>query len=1023
MSFFTSLLQTKNLQKHDGRPLWKYMLNTEDFEKLVNELKFAGPYSIDPRDVTLYYAEWWKKNYNGGIPSKQDIFDSLGGNSSYIFNHSTFYKLARKGARMLGVKWIKKQNTLYFRTLLLQGGLPLLHISENHSNYQDFLLAVLEEQPSTIQDFIFKPHITGLLPQSSQNDIIYESCFEIVKSILNDENVYDDLLGSNEALISISNKLKVRKQQLTKIQRLSKPKNYWLLSFKKEKAGISLRIGLADTYNTDSLSNILGFEATGKEYQFYLNEELICVFQKMINGNFRTDWYQQQNQEWNGESNFPYAYVLEEGKKIEVTDFIQTIPNLHEPSLWAKYSDDEWRLIKGNGTSNKEAAILFPTQWHSDLPAMEKSVYNEQVSWLIFEGEVEIKLHEECRKYLSEVNSFDWTIVSKKPAWMLKASMPVVQKKPNVIVYDENDKKIPDNKFKIWVKQYNSHDIWKELSLLSSIPLGCNEIKIEKEGQIAYDTFFNIDNLQAKFTNKSINNADIEIRNKDSFEFKLDESPILEIQNHEGVFSLRVNTQYSKIPTGIKGSVGHRNLKKLYFEMTSPFEGMAITNKEGSVIQEEEQLSLANLYGLRILSTPNTGTILRIKNRLKPDVIITKEIKESSQPVISFRDEIVRLYYLADAMDYRNKVCLELIEGKKSKTYEIAGFSHTLNVEEQFQNKVCLYNSNDELDLYAIPLNCASENIELIPLVKNELLYTIPSIEITKQFVVISSKDDGNQLMPRFVNTEEVFNEFDKDLNETDENFNEIDKIDKEERVNHYHSQLLEANFEGQIWNQLLSYFNICIENDIPFSTFDQLRAISRSSEVAARAFFFLGINQTETNNYIQKAIPEMEKDLGFCFYWINKDDWKNALNEINELSNDQYLSDIFCLISSYMQENGLLELLQFINGMPIVNDKIYNADITKLRAKLGERILKELPYASPKITNEYHIPIKDNRPVKLLLRAPIAVAESINDIQKEYPIWAGDNHRDSIRRNIQYSQYLNPEFHKRAILQALKDN
>ena len=1021
MSFFTSLLQTKNLPKHDGRPLWKYMLNTEEYEKLVKELKFASIHAIDPRDVTLYYAEWWKKNYNGGPTSKQEIFNSLNGNISYVFNAEYFFKLAIRGARMLGVKWIKKQNTLYFRTLLLQGGLPLLHISENHSNYQDFLLAVLDEQPSTIQDFIFKSHITDLLPLSSQNDIIYESCFEIVKSILNDENDYDDLLGSNEALISISKKLKIRKQQLTKIQRLSKPKNYWLLSFKKEKVGISLRIGLADTYNTDSLSNILGFEATGKEYQFYLNEELICVFRKMINGNFKTDWFQQQNQEWNGESNFPYAYVLGEGKKIEVTDFIQTIPNLHEPSLWAKYSDDEWRLIKGNGTSNKEAAILFPMQWNSDLPAMEMSVYNKQLYWLIFEGEVEIKLHEECRKYLSEVNSFDWTIVSEKPEWMLKASMPVVQKKPIIIIYDENDKKIPDNRFKIWVKKYSSHDIWQELSLLSYIPLGCNEIKIEKEGQIAYDMFFNIDNLQARYTNKSINDAEIEIRNKNSFEFRLDESPILEIQNQEGVFSLKVKTQFSKIPTGIKGSVGHSNLKKLFFEMASPFEGMAITDKEGRVIQENEQLSLANLYGLRILSTPNTETILRIKNRLKPDVIINKEIKESSQPVISFKYEIVRLYYLADAMDYRNKVCLELIEGKKIKTYEIAGFSHTLNVEEQYQNKVCLYNSDDELDLYAIPLNCSSENIELIPLVRNELLYTIPSTTITKQFVVISSKDDGIQLMPRFVNSEEVFNETAEEFNELDKDFNEIDKIDKEERVNSYHSQLLEANFESQVWNQLLSYFNICIENDLPFSTFDQLRAISRSSEVAARAFFFLGFNQYDSDNYIQKAIPEMEMDLGFCFHWIKKNDWEFALNEINELNDYKFFNEIFSLISSYMQVNGFDEILKFITGTPIQKETILNTDIRELRSKLGNRVLGELPYDSPKITKDYHIPIKDHLPVRLLLKAPIAVAESIRDTQKEYSIWAGN--KDSIRRNIQYSQYLNPEFHKRAILHALKNN
>ncbi len=1005
MSFFYSILQKNNLPKHDGRPLWKYLLNNEDFEKLLEEIRFALPLSIDPRDVTLYYAEWWKKNYHGGIPSKQEIFNSLSGSVRFNFNQEEFFKLAIKGARILGVKWITKQNTLYFKTLLLQGGLPLFHISENQGKYQSFLLAVLEEQPETIEDFIFKPHIISLLPISSQNDIIYENCFEIVKSILNDENVYDDLLGSNEALINITKTLKVRKQQLERKQRLSKPKNYWLLSFKKEKIGITLRIGLADTYTSESLSNILGFEVTGKEYQFYVNEELICVFRKMINGNFKTDWYQQQNHEWNGESNLPYTYVIKDGEKHEVTDFIETIPNLLEPSLWSRFSDNEWRLIKGNGTSNKEAAILFPSEWYNNQLSMPLSLYNEQLSWLTFEGEIEISNQQQVRKFQSEVSSFDWTIVSQKPTWINRSSMPVVNNKPNIIIYDENDNKLPDNRIKIWVRKHNSKDSWDELSRLSFIPLGCIDVKIEKDDLIAFDMFFNIGNLRARYVHKAIDNAKIEITNMDSFEFKLDETQIVEIQQDNNSFSLKVKTEYSKIPNGIKGSVGHRNQKKLYFEMASPFEGMAITNADGKIIAEDAKLTLANLYGLRILCTPNSGTILRIKNRLKTEVIITKEIKESTQPVISFLDEIKRLYYLADAMDYKNKVCLELIEGRNSKTYEISGFSHTLNIDEQFQNSLNLHLSEDELDLYAIPLNCNSENIDLIPLVRNELSYSIPNTEITNQFIVISSIEDGNQLMPRFVNTVENF-----------------EGIRKEERIDCFHSQLLEENFEALIWKQLLNYFNICVKNDIPFSTFDQLRAISRSSKVAAKSFLFLGINQEETDYFIQKAITEMEKDLGFCFHWIKKEDWEIALTELVEHYNNQYFEQIFGLISLYMRENGFDGIFKIINGENINIENILNTDIREVRSQLGQRVLNELPRMTPKITNEYNVPINNHYLIKLLLRAPIAVAESINDTQKEYPIWAGDEHRDSIRRNIQYSQYLNPEFYNRVLLHALKN-
>ena len=214
MTYFQSLLSKNNLSSHDGRPLWKYFLTETDFEELRKTLSFATSYHIDNRDAALYYAEWWKRNYDGGSPRKESVFDSIGGNIKYYFNYNDFYKIAKKGGQMLGVKWIVKQNTLRFKTLLLQGGLPLAHISANQGGYLDFLLAVLEEQPETIEDFIFQPHIVNHLPVSSRNDTIYENCFEIVRSILNKENIYDDLLDSDVALKNISSQLKTRASEL-----------------------------------------------------------------------------------------------------------------------------------------------------------------------------------------------------------------------------------------------------------------------------------------------------------------------------------------------------------------------------------------------------------------------------------------------------------------------------------------------------------------------------------------------------------------------------------------------------------------------------------------------------------------------------------------------------------------------------------------------------------------------------------------------------------------------------------------
>ena len=1016
MIFFSDMLNKHNLNKHDGRPLWKYNLNVEETFKLINILSYATPTSIDPRDVTLYFAIWWAKNYNGGIPSKQEVFNSLKGNSKYNFTEQTFYKLAIEGAEILGVKWIKRQNTLRFKTLLLQGGLPLKHISENQGKYKDFLETVLEEQPETIEDFMFKSYIIDLLPQSSQNDIIYENCLEIVKSILNNDGEFDELLDSEETLKEISSSLKVKKASISKKNRQSKPKNYWLLSFKDNECKISLRLGLADTYTRETLQDILGFSAIEKEYQLYLDDNLICVFRRMVNNNYKTDWYNQQNKEWHISDGLPYTYVICNDEKIEVSDFIQVLPNLNEPSLWSRFNDNEWRLMKGSSAPTKDAAVLLPNNWKSNLPTSKIILYSNSLQWTPFEGE--IKIHSvdlrDKRTFLTDVESFDWLIKTQRPNWMLKSNLPVVKTVPKVFVFDENGYDVARNRFKVYVRKHNSKDFWDDLAKLNYIETGCFDLKIVKDDLVAYDTFFNIGNFKVRYTNQSIHSADIIINNLDNFTCKLNESSLVKLTELNSSYSLKLNTEYSKVPKTIKGSIGKAGKKKLYFDLLSPFQGMTITDSEGQILPENQKLSLVNLYGMRILSTIGKETFLTIKNSLKTDVKITKIIKESTQPVISFKDEILRLFYLADAMNYRNKVCLELCEGTHKKTYEISGFSHTLDVSNALNRQLTLFNSNDDLDLFAVPVNCNAKDIDIIPLSRNDHYYIIPNSNISNQFIIISSEKEGNQLMPRYVKTNE-----------------QVVAVDSKERIENFHKELSITEYEDDIWQQVLSYFKICTQYELPFSTFDQLRAISRSSEVAAKAFLFLGINQVDTIEYIQKDIPELEKDLGFCFHWIGQENWQNGYLEvlqhlnntfkhIDENYKNEFPTRILKLIKDYLEENGLFQLYSFIMGDNVDSQPVLQSHIRDLRSQLGSRVLNELPYNSPIIISDYNIQIEEHNQVRLLIQSPIAVAESINNIQREYPIWAGNEKREVIRRNIQYCQYLKPEFYNRTILHAL---
>ena len=1013
MSFFSEYLKEKNLNKHDGRPLWEYNLNKESFNKLLKEIILSGK-TIDERDVALYYAEWWKNIYNGGIPSKQEIYNSLGKELGFFLDSEEFYKLAKKGGQILGFKWVTKQKTLYFRTLLLQGGLPINHISKNPGIYLNFLLAVLEEQPDTIEDFIFNTKITNILPNSARNEAIYENCLAIVKSILNDENIFDHLLDSDENLKNISRKLKVKKKELEKKPRLSKPKNHWLLDFNIENPKIYLKIGLADYYNEDSLENILRIRPIAKEYKFFLNDNLLCIFKKMINGNYKTSWFNKEIIDWKEDNIIPNSHVFAEGERFEVNDFIENIPNLKEPSLWMNISENECSLVRGNRSSGKEAALLLPIEWNSNENSKEINIYGKKLFWLPFEGEIDVFNSNYKRKYLSGVKSFEWTIICQKPKWLLKGNIPV-SKYPEIVLFDENNIRISPSKYKCWLRRYNSDENWTNLSGLNKLPEGCIELKIQKDDIIVYDVFFNTGALEIIFLEQSLSFATVQINNINNFEINFNETDLLKISNENNIFKMKLDSEGTFIPLSVSGSIGLKNQRKLLFQITSPFEGISITDEKGKLINKGENLKLSNLYGLRILSKSSESILLKINNSLKKDVVIIKEIENKLQPLITYRDEINRLLFLADVMEHKNKVSLSLIDDKKSITYYILKFSHTLNVTEQFKNEFTLHESSDLLNLYAIPINCSDNNIELIPLVLNENIYRIPEVNFTKQFILISINEEDKQLMPRFVNL--------------DENYI---GLEKEERIIAYHNQLVDTKYDNQIWKQMMAYFKICLDNGIPFSTFDQLRAISRSSKAAAKAFFSL-INQENVDFFIKEIIPELEKDLGFCFHWCCIKDWSDALFEADNFYRtyyssigsveENYLQNLIEILNLYLNENGLNEIMNNGKNKNEQFGRIGNQEFNQIRSQLGSRVLKELPTQFPKITQDYGIPLENHKPIKLLIYSAIAIAEEITGKTKDFSIWENSEMNEIVRRNIQYSQYLNPDFYRKVILQVLTKN
>jgi len=1008
-SFFQNIFASRNINAHDGKPLWKYDLTDKEFYQLKSHLvQTRSLYNIDPRDCALYFAEWWKRCYNGGSPSKLDVFLSI--SSNHLFNEEEFYDAAKKGAHILGIKWIKAQNTLYFRTLLLQGGLPKNHILKNQKAYASFLLKIWQLNPSTVDDFALNPEITKLLPASSRNPVIYENCLEIIKG----ESELLSMLDSSHELKQVADKIRSGANP-NPISR-SKIKAHWMLAQKKDGYNIFLHLSISENISTDVFANTF-FSSNQNailfnEYQLFVNEDLSCKFIKKLDGNYKTIWFNNHNLNWNGDASFPEIYLKDmQGTKTEITNLIGNYPKLSVPTLWTEYSEKEWVLEKGKNSNNENAFVLFPKNYVIDEPSNSQNLHqinlcNSEMNWVMFSKEIKFKNNiGETAKFNTNKVKFDWHILNTKPEWFFKTNMPVVTNRPKIIVFNEQGERI--NAEIKWRK--DKYQQWQDFTY--TLPVGHLEIKINADEVEETDELFNVGNLELKFNSNQLMVADIEASNND-FNININQENEYAVEYLSDTKIRLKLANDTHLPKTIHGSLSVTNQrKKLHFELIPPFKGVEILDASGNVIPSNYQIQLGKLHGYGIMSNEK-NLVINLYNNSRPNIIISQPLNNNYSPLIELNEPIQKLIRLTDIMNENSFITIEIaheINGnqKKLKSYQIHNYTGKFIKEYDEHNNLYLTtNSNVNTDVYAAPAECTNEEIELFCLNNNEGRYSFTNEMKQDKFIVFTDSERHAYVRPGSVSN------------------NSIIEVDSSLSIEAIKQKLLNENCNAGCWKALLKYFSICVNNNLPFSSFTTLKGISSSSALAAKAFVFF-VYSDEKEKFVIEYSKELEDDLGFSFHWIAKDDWWKALEWIGAFDNENLHSVIIDNVNAYFKNlypnenfnkiykyilSGNIEKIASIN----TPDNIY-----QLRASLGARVLKELPTICPKIPVEFKnvLPVNDtNSIVKILIKSPLAVALSISG--NDSSIW--NSEADTIRRNIQYCQEIKAEWYSKAICYCL---
>lgn len=1000
MSEFYKILKNRRLDFHSGQPVWKYTISDLEFNQLKESFKIVQRLSqLNPKDCAIYYAEWWKRIFNGGYPSKDEIYNSLC-SDKLCFNANDFYESAKTGGSLLNYKWIKIQNTHYLKTLLLQGGLPLKHIKNNSGKYRDFLLKIIHLNPSSIEDFSTNSELTGLLPKSSQNEIIYSSCLEIVRAVLdNDEN---ELLSfrANADLKQITEELILERDKVRKKNNAIKFK--W--NFNSKSNTFFLNTAITSKIGFEELNYILDDQVVDyqNEYKLFVGVDLIAKLTKRNNETYKIIQFKDFvifKENFDTE-----IYVIDSYDKIYYANhLLYTRLNLNFPTLWVSGNNENFVLEKSRHTNNNYGYVLSNDVFSIDGNFEEKTVIkinSKAFSVIKFQKEIKLKKPDSSTiKFKTNTeNIFDWSIVSEKPKWLVGSNLNIVKNDLRIIVYDNNGQRI--NNPNIEWKQVNK-SIWN--SKHTTLELGALDVKISHDGIDEYERVFNIGDLCLS-TSSDYNNPQIVV-NSNYFVLEVYKSDHYDFSINQNKVTFKI-TNPSKFPSSIKTRIRVNNQSfGILAEVISPFQGVILVDQNENVINDDK-IFLDKIKGWRLIANCYGKEYeVRIFNNKNPEIVISKKIERKVKPLLEFYDTFKSLFQLYNIIDADNFLKMEIFEllphnrNRKIKSYSIKQFSETIKWKVNDEN-IIKFDKIESIDIsnsvYALPLDCDLEYIGKIEIKKDLDFYSINTINANK-FILFSDKNSKLKIKPEFISVNPE---------------NELTTIeDRNNRIINYSKQLLEEDFTGVVWNKFWVYYYLCKENDLPFATFDIIKAITSSSELAAKAFAFLSLRfDIGEYKFSGNDFVELENDLGLSFHWVEQSDWENIC-QINPK-----IFEALAVMLNFKWNKLSLCLLQKTKN----SNFVFNAELNNVRERLGERVLSQLPfYDIENDRNKYVKPIPQkqwNEQVNILVIAPLTVASSISG--RNTGLWHING--DNFRRRIKYVEDLDKKWYEESLIYYL---
>lgn len=922
----------KGLQK--DTPLWKLKLTDSEYDSIKQTLRSHTAdlhrYGIE---AALYYAEWWRRDYNGNIPSKEDVAKSLGLSRGYA---EKLYLAAREALEKHKFTFIHSlKGTEYFRSLLNQGGLPVNYIKNyvgNMGNFSRFLkglvreLSVInydwnEEDNSIIQQF----SCISYLGKAFKNENIYDVAMQIAHAIIMDDNTllpYDD---TDTSLAELTNALK-REYSRARSERHIRPLSlHWRLETSSKGLGnLFVNMDIVKDISSDSIpglniSTCYAFDVfvagtlVGKYVRKTINRD---EYGEIVNATYtRISVGVNKDILWKGEPVIEVKVRCDNDDRIFLTIAGCYPPNFEYPQVFQMLDDN---LYSRSETANAENNIaVFTPDW-KNTESKVISICGKNLFYNEFQQKLELSNYntKEVVSLTNEFTPYSVEFSGNYLSWVEKSNYKLLSEIPIIRVYDKEKNRVNNYTIKYRVRS-GGNSSWRTLQKSSVLPCGLVDVAVEfPDGHSVTETFYSIGNLSFKSDKEDVFSTEIicscvstlhpEIKNDDNLE-------ITKLTDNRWRIGRKRNSSVCPNVIGFRlYNVGNPCLN---ISVSIPFNGIIIADVYGNIIPNGKIISYANLSNFCIIS--HGGKNRKIDVSYSSDRIEEEKIKHLTSSVIEglvslsdYNDLIMRMFnlYGDNSFDRSSSVVLN-ISGNEIYIRKFVldttidnGCIHVTDTTE-IDTTGFIYDG----DIYCFPVgdNVATEDffaVKLERLNDCENVFSFPEDFTHKEVVIFSGPEGRRRVIPKY---------FDRDGNDMEKE----DRASRSANITNmwYEMLLTEDIMSGIHWRDVCKAYDLCSHYNLPFNTYNGLKAIRRNPKLIAKFIIAMWLN--EYKDVLSQDIDRFEQEMVIALHWVSRIHWEDAMNELFEALPQPLLPIMYNRIKNFV------ELLQDLFNSTVSTD------------------------------------------------------------------------------------------------------